>query len=223
VSEVVLRVGHRGARALEPENTLRSFRRAVELGVDAVEFDVRKTKDGEVVVIHDDKVDRTTDGTGLVKDLTLEEIKQLKTEKGERIPTLGEALDYLKGKVKVLIELKEVGLEEQVLELVLKREMVDDVIVISFLEEALAKVRELDEGVATGLLYARFKKSVEAALELKVEYLLPLYRFTHSADVRKAHAAGLKVIVWTINTPQEATTYKQKNVDGIATDNPNIL
>jgi glycerophosphoryl diester phosphodiesterase len=219
----LLKIGHRGARALEPENTLRSFGRAVELGVDAMELDVRMTKDGEVVVIHDDKVDRVTDGSGLVSELTLEAIKGFTMEKGEKIPTLGEVLDFLKGKVKVLIELKESGFEEKMLELVKERGMLDDVIVISFHEEALKRVKELDEGVATGLIYVRHKKPREAALELGAGYLLPLYRFTHSADVKKAHEAGLKVIVWTINTPQEATTYKQKNVDGITTDNPNIF
>jgi glycerophosphoryl diester phosphodiesterase len=132
-------------------------------------------------------------------------------------------LDFLRGKVKVLIELKESGFEEQVLELVKERGRVGDVVVISFHEEALAKVKELDKRVATGLIYVRHKRPVEAALELGAEYLLPLYRFTHSADVKKAHEAGLKVIVWTINTPQEATTYKQKNVDGITTDNPNTF
>jgi glycerophosphoryl diester phosphodiesterase len=219
----LLKIGHRGARALEPENTLRSFGRGIELGVDAVELDVRKTKDRAVVVIHDDKVDRTTDGRGLVKELTLKEIKGFKIEGGERVPTLGEALDFLKGKVKVLIELKEEGLEEGVLESIKERGMLDDVIIISFHEGALRRVRELDAEVATGLLYVRHRKPLESALELKAGYLLPLYRFTHSADVRKAHEAGLKVIVWTINTPKQATTYKQKNVDGITTDNPNIF
>ena len=220
---VLLRIGHRGARAYEPENTLRSFQKAVELGVDAVELDVRRTADGEVVVIHDADVDRTTDGSGLVSELTLEEIKRLKTAEGERVPTLEEALDFLKGRVKVLIELKEAGIEEEVVGLVREKGLVEEVIVISFLEEALRKVRELDERIATGLIYVRYKKPIEAALELKAEYLLPLYRFTHSADVKKAHEAGLKVIVWTINKPEEATTYKQKGVDGITTDKPDIF
>ncbi len=219
----MLKIGHRGARALEPENTLRSFRKAVELGVDAVELDVRLTKDGEVVVIHDERVERTTDGSGLVSNFTLEEIRGFNAEKGEKIPTLGEALDFLKGKVKVLIELKEVSFEEKVLDLIKERGMVNDVIIVSFLEKALRRVRELDGDVATGLIYVRHKKPREAALELGAEYLLPLYRFTHSADVKKAHESGLKVIVWTINTQEEATTYKQKGVDGIATDKPNIL
>ena len=90
-----LKVGHRGARAYEPENTLRSFRKALELGVNAVELDVRRTKDGELVVIHDDKVDRTTNGRGLVNELTLEEIEKLDAGKGEKIPTLEEALEFL--------------------------------------------------------------------------------------------------------------------------------
>ena len=114
----MLKVGHRGARAYEPENTLRSFKRAIELGVNAVELDIRRTKDGEVVVIHDAKVDKTKNGKGLVSELTLEEIKQLVTEKGERIPTLEEALDFLDKKVKILIELKETGFEKKVLDLI---------------------------------------------------------------------------------------------------------
>ena len=205
------------------ENTLRSFGRAIELGVDAVELDVRRTKDGEVVVMHDDSVDRTTDGSGLVSELTLEEIRGFVTENGERVPTLGEVLDFVGGRVKVLIELKEVGVEEEVVGLVREKGLVEKVIVISFLEETLRRVRELDEDIVTGLIYVRHKNPIKAALELKAEYLLSLYRFTHSADVRKAHEAGLKVIVWTINKPEEATEYKKKGVDGITTDRPDIL
>ena len=114
----VLKIGHRGARAYEPENTLLSFQRAIELGVDAVELDVRKTKDNEIVVIHDADVSKTTDGSGLVSELTLEEIKRFVTEKDEKIPTLEEVLDSVGKRVKVLVELKETGIEEQVLGLI---------------------------------------------------------------------------------------------------------
>ena len=100
-----LRIGHRGARAYAPENTLRSFARALELGVNAIEFDVRQTKDGQLIVMHDDKVDRTTTGKGLVKDLSLKEIKELDAGDGERVPAFGEALDFIGGKVdRILIE-----------------------------------------------------------------------------------------------------------------------
>jgi len=219
----MLRIGHRGARAYEPENTIRSFRKALEIGVDAVELDVRKTKDNKLVVIHDADVKRTTDGKGLVSELTLTEIKAFSTEKGEKIPTLEEVLDFLDKKVKILIELKEVGVERQVLTAIGERGVKKNVIIVSFIEEALQKVRELDKDVETGLIYARHKNPLKTALELKANYLLPLYRFTHTANVQKAHENGLKVLVWTINKPEEIAEYAKKGVDGIASDKPDIL
>lgn len=219
----LLKIGHRGAKAYEPENTLRSFKYAIDLGVDAVELDVRKTKDNQLVVIHNADVDKTTDGSGSVSDLTLEEIKRLVTDKGEQIPTLREVLDLVGGKVKVLIELKEPGVEETVLGLVHEKGLVDDVVIISFNEDVLRKVRELDDKVATGLIYVRHKKPIQTALSLKAKYLLPLYSFTHSADIKKAHENGLKVIVWTINREEEVAEYKKKGIDGIASDRPDIL
>jgi glycerophosphoryl diester phosphodiesterase len=219
----MLRIGHRGARAYEPENTIRSFKKAIEISVDAVELDVRETKDGQLIVIHDPDVKRTTDGNGLVSELTLKEIKGFSTEKGEKIPTLEEALDFLDKKVKVLIELKEAGVEKEVLALVHEKRLEKNVIVTSFLEDALRKVRELDKDIETGLIYARHKNPLKAALELKAQYLVAFYRFTHTANVQKAHENGLKVIVWTVNTPEEVAEMAKKGVDGIASDKPDIL
>jgi glycerophosphoryl diester phosphodiesterase len=219
----LLKIGHRGARAYEPENTLSSFRRALELGVDAVELDVRKTVDNELVVIHNADVNKTTDGSGAVNELTLEEIQRFVTEKGEHVPTLEEVLDAVARRVKVLVELKEAGTEEQVMDLIRKKRLTENVIIISFLEDALRKVRELSDEVETGLIYVRHRNPIQAALDLKAEYLLPLYRFTHSSNIQKAHEAGLKVIVWTINNKEEADEYKKKGVDGIASDMPDIL
>ena len=219
----MLKIGHRGARAYEPENTLASFRRAIELGVDAVELDVRKTRDNELVVIHNADVNKTTDGNGPVNSFTLEEIQKFVTEKGEHIPTLEEVLDVVGKRVKVLVELKETDTEEKVIELIRRKKLMDDVILISFDENILKKIRKLDDKLTLGLIYVRHKNPIKSALALKAEYLLPLYRFTHSANVKKAHEAGLKVIVWTINTKEEAIEYNRKGVDGIATDRPDIL
>ncbi|MFW6110674.1 MAG: glycerophosphodiester phosphodiesterase [Thermoproteota archaeon] len=219
----MLRIGHRGAKAYEPENTLRSFKKALKLGVNAVELDVRRTKDNALIVIHDEAVDKTTDGSGLVKELTLEDIKELSTDKGEKIPTLEEVLDFLDRKVKILIELKEKGLEERVLDMILDRGLEEDVIIVSFHEEALMKVRELNGKVETGLIYVRHKNPLEKAKELGVKYLLPLYHFTHTSDVEKAHGEGLKVIVWTINKQEEVPKYIEKGVEGIASEKPDIL
>ncbi len=218
----MLRIGHRGAKAYAPENTLSSFKKAIEIGVDAVELDVRKTKDNKLVVIHDADVKRTTNGEGLVTELSLREIKSLSAE-GEKIPSLEEALDFLDKKVTIFVELKEAGIEEQVLNVVHEKGLEKKVIITSFLEAALKKVRELDKDIETGLIYAKHSNPLKAALDLKANYLLALYRFTHTANVDKAHERGLKVVVWTINNPEEVEEYVKKGVDGIASDKPDIL
>jgi len=219
----LLKIGHRGAKAYEPENTLRSFQRAIEYGVDAVELDVRKTKDNQLVVIHNVDVNKTTNGRGAVNELTLDEIKKLFTEKNEKVPTLEEVLTFVGNQVKILIELKETGYEETVLDLIRKKGLIDNVIIISFDENSLRKVRELNSEIATGLIYVRHKNPVQSALSLGASYLLSLYHFTHSADVKKAHENGLKLIVWTINKVEEVVEFKNKGVDGIASDRPDIL
>jgi glycerophosphoryl diester phosphodiesterase len=218
----MLRIGHRGARAYAPENTIKSFEKAIEIGVDAVELDIRKTSDNELVVIHDADIKRTTNGKGLVSELTLKEIKSFSAD-GEKIPTLDETLNFLDKKVKVFIELKETGVEEQVLSIVRSKGLEKNVVIVSFLEDALKKVRELDSDIETGLIYAKHRNPVKAALDLKANYLLALYRFTHSANVQKAHENGLKMVVWTINNPEEVNEYFNKGVDGIASDKPDIL
>jgi glycerophosphoryl diester phosphodiesterase len=219
----MLRIGHRGARAYAPENTLASFRKAIEIGVDAVELDARKTKDCQIVVIHDADIKRTTNGKGLASELTLAQIKSFSSEGGEKIPTLQEALDFLDKKVNVFIELKEEGLEEQVLAAVHERGLEGSVVIVSFLEDALREVRSLDKNIATGLIYAKHANPVKAALALKANYLLALYRFTHTANVKKAHDNGLKIVVWTINNPAEIEIYAKKGVDGIASYKPDML
>ena len=219
----MLKIGHRGATAYEPENTLRSFRKAIELGVNAIELDVRKTKDNELVVIHNEELNKTTNGNGLVDKLTLKEIKQFVTEKNEKIPTLSEAFQFLDKKVKILVEIKETGIEKKIIDLVHEKDLTENVIVISFHELVLKKIRELDTKIATGLIYVRHKNPIQTALDLGAQYLLPLYHFTHSANVKKAHENNLKIIVWTINKADEVAEYKKKGVDGIASDKPDIL
>jgi glycerophosphoryl diester phosphodiesterase len=219
----MLRIGHRGAKAYEPENTLLSFQKALEMGVDAIELDVRKTKDNQLVVIHDADIKRTTNGKGKVNELTLEEIKEFSTEKNQKIPVLNEALDFLDKKTKIIIELKEPDTEQQVLAAIHQKNLQNNVIIVSFNEETLKNVKALDKTVETGLIYVKHKNPIKTALDLQASYLLPLYRFTHTANIQKAHQNGLKVIVWTINTKEEAAEYQKKGVDGIATDKPDIL
>lgn len=220
---MIFKIGHRGARAYEPENTLKSFKKAIEIGVNAIEFDVRQTKDKKLIVFHDDKVDRLTDGKGFIKNLTLEQIKSLDVG-GEPIPSFEEALDFIDKKIqRIVIELKEFGFEDKVLRELRKRRLEDRVIIVSFLERVLEKIRELEGNIEMGLIYVTHLSPIKSALKLKANYLVPFYRFTHTKDIQKAHKEGLKVIVWTINKKEEALKYAQKGVDGIASDKPDIL
>jgi glycerophosphoryl diester phosphodiesterase len=216
-----LKVGHRGAKAYETENTLESFMKAIELGANAIELDVRISQDGRLIVSHDDNLKKVFGKDVRISDATLEELKHM-TE--DRILTLEEVLRTVGKNVdKILIELKDAGYEDKVLDLIRKEKLEDRVIIVSFLEATLAHVRTIDKKIETGLIYTKFKNPIEAALRLNAQYLVPLYRFVHRRDIAKAHKSNLKVIVWTINTTIEAQNYIAKDVDGIATDKPDIF
>lgn len=218
---MLLKVGHRGAKAFETENTLESFRKAIELGANAVELDVRISGDKKLILSHDDNLKRVFVRDVRINEASLDELKQL-TE--NRIITLEEALYFIDSKVeKILVELKETGYERNVLDIIREEKLEDRAIVVSFHEDALATVRSLDMKIETGLIYTKIKKPIEVALKLNAQYLIPLYRFVHRRDIAKAHKNNLKVIVWTINSKMEAEVYIAKGVDGIATDKPDIF
>jgi glycerophosphoryl diester phosphodiesterase len=218
---MLLKVGHRGAKAYATENTIGSFEKAIDMGANAIELDVRISGDGQLIVSHDDNLKKVFGKDVSIKDTTLKELKSL-TE--ERIISLEEALHFLGSKVsKILVELKEAGYEKEVLDLIKKENLEDRVIVVSFLEDALTRIRKLNEKIETGLVYAKFKKPIDAALKLKAQYLVPLYRFVHRRDIAKAHKSSLKVIVWTVNNKKDAEEFIAKDVDGIATDKPDIF
>jgi len=218
---MVLKVGHRGAAAYAVENTMESFRKAIELGANAIELDVRLSKDGNVVICHDMNLKRV-----FGKDLSIQEatVAELKKATGDKIPTLEEALHFIGSNViKILVELKDVGIEANVLDIIRKENLQAKSIVVSFLQEALSKTRNLDGRIETGLIYTKLRNPVEVAMRLKVQYLLPLYRFVHARDVERAHKSNLRMVVWTINTEEEVREYIAKGVDGIATDRPDIF
>lgn len=216
-----LRIGHRGARAYAVENTVASFKSAVELGANALEMDIRRSSDGELIICHDDNLKRVFNVDLPVHEATVTELKKAT---GNQVVTLEEVLQSVGNTVvKVLLELKETGYEKKILDAVKTAKLKDRVIIVSSHEEALAAVRDLDRKIETGLIYAKFRNPIEAAIKLQAQYLVPLYRFTHTKDIEKAHKNNLKVIVWTINTAAEAQTFIDKGVDGIATDKPDIF
>jgi len=216
-------MGHRGAAALEPENTLLSIERAIEIGVDAVEIDVHLSKDKEIVVIHDSTVDRTTDGTGPVSAFTVDELKKLDAGKGQRIPTLQEVIGFIDNKVKLVIELKEEGTVRSVLELIKRNNIEDTVYVISFWHRLVKTVKEIDSHIKTGVLLVGCPVDTCIATQAFADALVMNYSFIDMKFVQTAHKENLKVFVWNIDTQNLLKSYADMGVDGIGTNDPRVL
>ncbi|MEM1632469.1 MAG: glycerophosphodiester phosphodiesterase family protein [Thermofilum sp.] len=216
-------VAHRGASGYEPENTLRAVRRAIEMRVDAVEVDVRVSRDGVPVVIHDESLERTTSGRGMVKDMTVVELKKLDAGKGERIPLLEEVLDEVKGKVVLFLELKELEAVVPSLRLVEERKMLDQVLFISFDKVALSTVKARVPEAHIGLIYARPEGGIVEAKRLGCEFVLPHYRLATEKAVAFAHRMKLMVVAWTVDDPALAAELKGRGVDGVASNYPDLI
>jgi glycerophosphoryl diester phosphodiesterase len=232
----VLRVGHRGAKGHAPENTFASFNLAVDLGVNAVETDVHLSKDGEVVLIHDHAVDRTTDGKGFVKDMTLRELKQLDAGSwfdpkfaGQQIPMLSELLAWAQDRVGVAIEIKNgpiyyPGIAQKVIRLLKQYSMERQAILISFDHVVLREAKMIAPEVATGILYVgRFVDEPGAARAAAADALHPNWAFVTPDLVERAHASGLAVSPWCPNDLPTIRLLSQMGVDSIGTDYPDLF
>jgi len=226
---MITKIGHRGAMGYAPENTLKSFKKALELNVDAIELDVYVCKSGELVVIHDDKVNRTTNGEGYVIEKTLDELKTLDAGDGEKIPLLSEVLDVINKKVKINIELKGTGTANPVYELIEeyvknKSWKYDDFIISSFNHYELKRFRELNSLIKIGALitgipigFAEFAEKLNAySVNLCIEFI-------NQEFVDDVHKRGLKVYVWTVNDSDDIERMKNLNVDGIFSNFPDRL
>ena len=216
-------MGHRGAPTLEPENTLLSISKAVEIGVDAVEIDVHRTKDNEIVIIHDSTVDRTTNGTGPVSGYTLEDLKKLDAGKGQTIPTLQEVIDFFKGKVRLVIEFKEQGYEEPVVELIRKNRMEENTYMISFWHQAVKKIKRLNDKIKTGILFVGCPVDTSIATHADADAFVMHYGFISREFVDLVHSQGLKVFIWNIDEPHLVAPFVQMGVDGIGSNDPGVL
>ena len=219
-------IGHRGAAGYAPENTLTSFRKAVEFGVDMVELDVHLCATGEAVVIHDDTVDRTTDGSGRVRDLSLDELKTLDAGDGERVSTLVEVIEEMSGRAALNVELKGLGCVDRVHE-VLSDAVGDGLIshdvflVSSFHLGMLEWMRALSDDVRLGVLVGDVPgKVLEFAQRVEAYSVNPYHKRMSLEFVSMAHGLGLKVYPWTVNEPGDIARAKAMGVDGIISDYP---
>ncbi|MFW9787452.1 MAG: glycerophosphodiester phosphodiesterase [Candidatus Thorarchaeota archaeon] len=214
-------IAHRGASGLLPENTLRSFRHAVELGAHMIELDVHETFDGELVCIHDSTLDRTTDGSGEIHSFKYKDLLKLNAGQGEIIPLLDNVLKYAFGKIRVNIELKVIGVEQKVLDIIEHNNMLPNVIISSFFHGALATTRDLSDAVITAILVSKPKPDlVNYSLDFKANAINPHFDLISENLVRESHNAGLLIYPWTINDSSLMKKLLSIGVDGLITDYP---
>ncbi|MBU0531075.1 glycerophosphodiester phosphodiesterase [Patescibacteria group bacterium] len=240
----MLKIGHRGACGYEPENTLKSFQKAIELQVDMIECDVHLSKDGRLVVIHDFRVDETTNGRGRVAEMTYDEIAELDAGDGEIVPTLDEVLDLVRGKAKLNIEVKDTAAIEPVVRLVEEKKMVKDTVLSLWFARSVQEVRKLNPGIQTAYLFWKGKsRSTQAIKHIIARVFLPLTKRILLSKVRNhqikivipskhlatkgviyaLHKAGASVWIWTVNEPNEIKKFKDLGVDGIISNYPDRI
>lgn len=227
---------HRGASGYAPENTLEAFKLAVSQDADGIELDVQLTKDGELVVIHDEKIDRTSNGKGCVKDYTLEELKKFNFNYGNeeykeaKIPTLREVYELLEPTDLIInVELKTgiifyEGIEEKVLKLAKEMGMEDRIIYSSFNHHTIKKIKELNNNARTGLLYCDgWIGILEYAKKLGVTALHPCgYNLQYENLIEEAKKENILLHVWTINEEKDMKFLCENKIDSIITNYPDV-
>ncbi len=229
-------IAHRGGRRWGPENTMAVFKKCVENKIYGIELDIHRCKSGELVVIHDCDLARTTNGTGLVKDYTLEELRKFSAGKGadkefesERIPLLTEVLDLLNGKVFLNIEIKNApveypGIENDLIKVLKTYKYADQIIVSSFDHQVLKKLHDKAPQYKLGFLDSAIPVNIASyAKQIGATAWHPDFSEIRGDSVRSAHAGGIKVNAWTINNPNDWKVALEIGIDGIVTDDPQGL
>ena len=216
----VLIIAHRGANKLAPENTLKAFEKAIELGADFVEFDTHASKDGEIVIMHDENTLRTAGYDGLIKDMTLEELKQLDCGAGEKIPTLKELIQLAKGKINLQLEIKAKGITGEIVKILRDSGLIDSTIISSFHHGELDKIEQLEPRLklASLILGIRKNKSIREAKKQDYYAIHPLHRLASSKFVRKAHENGIKINAWTVDSEKRMKKLIKRGIDGLITN-----
>lgn len=217
-------ISHRGAIEFETENTIKAFKKSIELGADMIEFDVRKTKDNIFVIHHNKKI-----GTQNINALTFDEINKISRKKGYEIPALDEVIILSKGKIKLDVEMKEQGYENRIAELLLKNFKPDEFIISSFSDVSITFIKEFFSEVKVGLLLENNRKNRAVNLKeyeqiiLKYDYLLPHIKLLNQNFFEYAKEINKPLIPWSVNSKSEIIELLNENqIHGIITDKTNI-
>lgn len=221
----ILVIGHRGANKSEPENTLKSFRKAIELQADYIELDVQVSKDGEIVVIHDYEISELTGHSGYVKEMTLDELKQLDMGEGEKIPTFQEVIKLAQGEIGLQIEIKVNEIGKEIIEMLRDANLIESTIISSFIHNELVKIKKLEPEIKLGaLLSERISEprdlinATKRVIKKNLFAVHPYFAGVNRELIEFAHKNNLKVNVWTINEKPDMERLIKLGVDGIITD-----
>lgn len=224
-----LKIGHRGAKGHIAENTLESIQKALDIGVDAIEIDVHKCASGELWVLHDFTLDRTTDGSGEIAKKPAEVIRKLRVEGHFKIPLLTEVLDLIEGKCDINIELKGLNTAQPVCKIIQERIakgkwQYSNFIVSSFQKNELFQVRQHDDHIPLGILSkASVPEAIELGQRLNAMAIHPSLGIITRDNTKLSQDSGFKVNVWTVNERQDILRMLDFGVDGIISDYPNRL
>jgi glycerophosphoryl diester phosphodiesterase len=235
-------IAHRGDSAHRPENTLASFQSALEVGAEILEMDVQLTRDGHVVVIHDPTVDRTTSGQGAVAGFDLAALRALSAGyperfgtrySGERVPTLAEALAFLRGRARLMIEIKTDsvtddalgGIEARTIAEIRRQEMSNELVLISFDHRALLRCKEQAPEIRRGHLFVNQEPAaaVAACAEVGAMFAMPEKKMLSPGLKQMADAAGLKLATWVVDDPEELRALERFELHGVASNRPGVL
>ncbi|MCT4612294.1 MAG: glycerophosphodiester phosphodiesterase family protein [Clostridia bacterium] len=232
---------HRGAQELAPENTINAFKKAIDIGAHGIELDVQLTKDEEVVVIHDYRIDRTSNGLGRVSDYNLEEIRSMdfggwysEEYKGEKIPKFIEVINIIKNEnIKLNVELKSNindtanVLVNKVVEIIEENNILDNVIVTSFNHKELVEVKKLNSNIETGILYEGVLNNlIEYAKSIGATSIHPDYEYINKELIDLAHENDMKVRAWYIHGMTAQADLKkliEYGIDGLIVNNPKMF
>jgi glycerophosphoryl diester phosphodiesterase len=219
----MLKIGHRGAKGYVAENTLASFQKALDIGVNAIELDVHLSSDGKIMVIHDTTIDRTTSKTGFVKDFTSSQLKKI------GIPTLEEVFNLIDQKCIVKIEIKDKNATEKVVQLIEKyvsnfNWTYSQFQLSSFIWSALEETTKLNSEILIGILTEEsIENAIAFAKKIKAHSINPSFKLLSVENVKSIQENGFKVYTWTVNSIEDITFVKSLHVDGIISDFPDKI
>ena len=225
----MLKIGHRGAKGYEPENTLISFQKALDMQVDGIELDVHLSADGEVIVIHDETINRTTNGNGLINMLSSRELKQFRINEHHEIPLLSEVFELVDKNCFINIELKSYETADKLVELIEKyvsekKWNYDHFLVSSFDWNALQQVRFLNDEIQIGVLTETdLNLALAFAKFIQAKSIHPYFHLLNQENVSKIQAKEIEVFTWTVNELEDIEKIKSYKVNGIITDFPNRI